>query len=214
MRRRFIVFALATIVVLICAEIPLTASARIKCWTNNEGVRECGNIVPPEYAQKGHREISDHGITVNEVARAKTPEELRREREEAARLAAEKAEQERIARKRAEHDRVLLSTFATEGDLLLARDGKLQTIESRIRHARGIISQLQKKLQNLEARAAELERSGRALPSNLERSIRNMEHRISEHVAFIEARRTEQQAVRETFATDLARYRELRNPAR
>ena len=214
MRRRFIVFVLATIVVLICAEIPLPASARIKCWTNDEGVRECGNIVPPEYAQKGHREISDQGITVNEVARAKTPEELRREREEAARLAAEKAEQERIARKRAEHDRVLLSTFATEGDLLLARDGKLQTIESRIRHARGIISQLQKKLQNLEARAAELERSGKALPSNLERSIRTMEHRISEHVAFIEARRTEQQGVRETFATDLARYRELRNPAR
>jgi DNA repair exonuclease SbcCD ATPase subunit len=212
MRRRFILFVLATIVVLICAEFPLPASARIKCWTNREGVRECGNVIPPEYAQKGHREMSSQGITIKEVAKAKTPEELRREREEQARLDAEKAEKERIASKRAEHDRVLLSTFATEGDLLLARDGKLQTIDSRIRHAHGIISQLQKKLTSLETHAAKLERSGKALPTELHHSIRDMEHRIAEHVAFIEARRKEQQIVRETFASDLERYRELRGP--
>ena len=31
-----------------------TAQARMKCWTNNEGVRECGNSIPPEFAQKEH----------------------------------------------------------------------------------------------------------------------------------------------------------------
>ena len=212
MRRRFILLVLATLVVLICAEIPLPASARIKCWTNSEGVRECGNVVPPEYAQKGHREMSNQGIMIKEVARAKTPEELSREREEQARLAAEKAERDRIAKKRAEHDRVLLSTFATEGDLLLARDGKLQTIDSRIRHAQGIISQLQKKVATLEARAAKLERSGKKLPAKLLGSIGDLERRIEEHRAFIKARRKDQHAVRETFASDLKRYRELRNP--
>ena len=39
----------------------LSDAARIKCWTNNEGVRECGNAVPPEYAQKGHKEVSKSG---------------------------------------------------------------------------------------------------------------------------------------------------------
>lgn len=28
----------------------MQANAAIKCWTNNEGVRECGNRVPPEYS--------------------------------------------------------------------------------------------------------------------------------------------------------------------
>ena len=242
MRRRFILLVLATLVVLICAEIPLPASARIKCWTNSEGVRECGNVVPPEYAQKGHREMSNQGIMIKEVARAKTPEELSREREEqipVIMMAAfpdfdeEEMKQcpnvkrlfqkpfipedmlaavKEIAKKRAEHDRVLLSTFATEGDLLLARDGKLQTIDSRIRHAQGIISQLQKKVATLEARAAKLERSGKKLPAKLLGSIGDLERRIEEHRAFIKARRKDQHAVRETFASDLKRYRELRNP--
>ncbi len=35
-----------------------TAQAgKIKCWTNSDGVRECGNIVPQEYTQGGHDEI-------------------------------------------------------------------------------------------------------------------------------------------------------------
>ena len=34
--------------------LPPMAGAGIKCWTNNDGVRECGNAVPPEYAQQGH----------------------------------------------------------------------------------------------------------------------------------------------------------------
>ena len=40
------------------ALLPLPASAGIKCWTNDDGVRECGNTVPPKYAQKAHRELT------------------------------------------------------------------------------------------------------------------------------------------------------------
>ena len=32
--------------------------AAIKCWTNKDGVRECGNVVPPEYSQESHTTIS------------------------------------------------------------------------------------------------------------------------------------------------------------
>ena len=30
-----------------------SVQARMKCWTNNEGVKECGDTVPPEYTQQG-----------------------------------------------------------------------------------------------------------------------------------------------------------------
>ena len=52
------------------------AQARIKCWTNKDGVRECGESVPPEYAQKSHQELSDQGTVIEEQARAKTPDAL------------------------------------------------------------------------------------------------------------------------------------------
>ena len=39
------------------------ANAGIKCWTNKDGVRECGNAVPPEYAQQGHTVKDKQGLT-------------------------------------------------------------------------------------------------------------------------------------------------------
>ena len=67
-----------------------SVQARIKCWTNNEGIKECGNKIPPEYAQQGHQEIGKGGIVREEVKRAKTKEELAEEK----RLA--KLEQEKL----------------------------------------------------------------------------------------------------------------------
>ena len=56
------------------------AQAKFKCWTNNEGVKECGNAVPPEYAQQGHEVMNKHGVA-RESKKAKTLEELTQERE-------------------------------------------------------------------------------------------------------------------------------------
>ncbi len=66
---------------------PLQADAGIKCWTNKEGIRECGRTVPPEYAQKGYTERSDSGVKVKEITRAKTAEEIEQQRLEEARKA-------------------------------------------------------------------------------------------------------------------------------
>ena len=41
---------LASFIFLICC-LANPAGANIKCWTNEDGVRECGNKIPPEYSQ-------------------------------------------------------------------------------------------------------------------------------------------------------------------
>lgn len=56
--------------------------AAIKCWTNNEGYRECGNSVPPEYAQKETRTLNQRGVTTEVRQRAKSREEVLREQRE------------------------------------------------------------------------------------------------------------------------------------
>ena len=79
-----------------------TAEAKIKCWKNNEGVRECGNVVPPEFAQQGHEEVSSGGVKRESTGRAKSLEELEAERAEAKR----KAAAEMLEREQAAKDRV------------------------------------------------------------------------------------------------------------
>ena len=65
-----------------------TVNAGIKCWKNHEGVRECGNVVPPEFAQEGHEEKSKSGRTIGAQGRAQSAEELAAEKAEQATKAA------------------------------------------------------------------------------------------------------------------------------
>ncbi len=81
--------------------------ARMKCWTNSDGVKECGDKVPPEYTQQGYQEISKGGIVREEKERVKTKKELEEAKKEAASIARKKQEQEI---KKA-HDKMLLKTF-------------------------------------------------------------------------------------------------------
>ncbi len=189
----------------------LTASAGIKCWTNKDGIRECGDRLPPEYAQKGHEQISNSGVKVTVFEAAKSKEELA----EARRLAAAKAEQERIARIRAAeqlaHDQVLLQTFTTEEDLLLARDGKLAVIESRIKLAQNRVAKMETNLEQLTSRAAQQERSGRTVAENLQQRIAKVRRRIESHMAYIDDRRGDQDVIRQQFQADLERFRALKS---
>lgn len=74
--------------------LSVPVQARIKCWTNNEGVKECGNKIPPEFAQKGHQELGKGGLVREKTERAKTDEELAEERRLAKIEADEKAKAE------------------------------------------------------------------------------------------------------------------------
>jgi hypothetical protein len=196
----------AAATVLLLGALPAASHAEIKCWTNSEGVRECGNVVPPEYAQEGHEELSEEGIVVDTQERAKTAEELAAERE-----AKEQQTQREIdARVQAERDRVLLDTFTTEEDLLLARDGKLKAIDTRIEHTQQVTDKLKEKLAELEEAAADGERAGKKVSDELQNEIAGLEQQISEQMSFIEERNKEKEDLRAQFDLDLARYRELK----
>ena len=189
---------------------PVTSAAGIKCWTNNDGVRECGNAVPPEYAQKAHREITETGITVSTTERAKTKEELRKQREEEARQAAIRAEELRKKREREAKDRVLLSTFTTERELKLAHEGQVKAIDVRIGHTEKILKQLEQSLEQLRSQAAGLERSGKPITPELKSKIAKVQEQMQERRDFIESRRVQKEELAAQFNQDLDRYRELK----
>lgn len=200
--------AVTSIAVLIV--LPDVVAAGIKCWTNKDGVRECGNSVPPEYAQQGHSELNKQGVVVKEQERAKTAEELAAEREERERVASEEGERKRLAREQAARDRVLLDTFTTEDDLLLARNGKLQAIDARVQHTNRVVEKLRSELAALRKQAANEELSGNVVPQKVREEISRVERQISENLGFIELRRIEEGEITAQFEADLVRYRELK----
>lgn len=200
---------LAAVALMLGISAPST-SARIVCWTNSEGVRECGNAVPPEYAQQSVERKSEMGLTLETTARAKTAEELEHQREDRERIEREEAERERTAVERARHDAVLLQTFTTEEDLKLAHDGKVAAIDSRIKHSEQIVARLEQSRAELQRDAAGLERGGRKVPDEMQKQIADVQTQIDKTLAEIERREDERVLLQDRFGSDLVRYRELK----
>lgn len=182
------------------------AKIKIKCWTNNEGVRECGNIVPPEYAQQGHDEINERGLTVHTKERAKTPEEIEAARQEQERLEA----QRKLDQEQAKRDRILLATYATEFDMRLAHKGKVASIDSRVTHAEHLVKKLKEKLVEHIQEAANQERSGKEVSDDTLTRIEDVKHQISEQQDFIKEREQEKELINARFEDELAHFRRLK----
>jgi hypothetical protein len=180
--------------------------AEFKCWTNAEGVRECGNVVPPEFAQGGHETITEQGTVVERVDRAKTKEELAEE----ARLEELAREEERKRQEQEMQDRVLLNTFSNEDEILMTRDGKLLAVETEIRITRKNIENTKNRLRSLRASAANMERSGKPVSAALSRDIRETEMQLKNYQQFIENKQLERETIKQQFADDIQRFRRLK----
>jgi hypothetical protein len=201
--------------------LPLSSQAGIKCWTNKDGIRECGNMVPPEYAQRETHTINKRGITTGVSARAKTPKELEAERarqkEEEHLLAEEerlKDEEEKRLQKQAAYDRVLLATFLTEEDILRSRDRKLGVINATIELTHLTRDKLQKKLEREETSAARFKKRDKPVPAAIQTDIDSLRKQIDAKKAYIATKTREREDLTAKYAMDLERFRELKAEGR
>ena len=178
---------------------------KLLCWTNSDGVKECGDKLPPEYAQEGHEELNKSGRVVKETDRAKTAEELEEEKKQAViKAAADKAAKDQAAK-----DKILLDTFSSVEDIELARDSKLATLESSISVAEKRGVKLHGSLDSRVNQAAAAEREGKTPPQNLLKDIESLKRQIKENDDFIANSRKEKEAVAATYNNDIVRYKEL-----
>ena len=122
------------------------AHARMKCWTNSDGVKECGDKVPPEYTQKGYQELSKGGIVTDETDKVKTKEELKKEKLEADAIARQKEKKEN----KKSLDKMLLETFNSIDEIELTKEEKLKALASTIKITRKRIIKLQYQLDDIQ----------------------------------------------------------------
>ena len=174
-------------------------------WVDNEGQVHYGNLVPPEYAKNERRVINEQGRTVKIYEAAKTPEE-RAAAEKAAELEARK---KALDEKQATHDRSLLATYASEQDMLLARDGKVASVEALLQLTSSRIQSMKQRLHELTEEAATYERSGKQLPHSVEAQINNLRTQITRNEAFIKEKEQELAEINSQFDADINRFVEL-----
>jgi hypothetical protein len=131
---------------LITSMLISNAHARMKCWTNSDGVKECGDKVPPEYTQKGYQELSKGGIVTDETDKVKTKEELKKEKLEAEAIARQKEKE----KNKKSLDKMLLETFNSIDEIELAKEEKLKALASTIKITRKRITKLQSQLDDIQ----------------------------------------------------------------
>lgn len=195
-----IIFALSGLV------LSGSVQARMKCWTNNEGVKECGDKVPPEYAQKGHQELGKGGLVRERTERAKTDEELAEQK----RLEKIQAKKDRELAAQKEKDEILLKTFSNVEDIERARDERITALEASIKLTQARSEKIQYDLDKRIQTAATAERAGKTPPEDLLKDIESLKRQLKNNDNFIEGKRVEQNEIKKAHAKDIAHFKKLK----
>ena len=94
--------------------------------------------------------------------------------------------------------------------MLMARDGKIASVDALIQLTNSRIESSRKRLLTLETEAAEFERSGKPVPKILQSQITTARSQLIDNEAFVIAKEKEKQVITEKFSADISRYRELK----
>jgi hypothetical protein len=183
--------------------ISLPATAGIKCWRTQTNVRECGYQVPNEYRKTRIEVLNKNGVVVRVIAAPKNKAELAEE-------ARHQKELDKIA-ERKRKDRLLLRTFTTERDLIIARDNRVKAVQSLIDITQSNNSNVEFNLRNLRERAGNYERGGQKLPKSLIEEIKNSDAQILYNNTNIKKRILEITKIKKDYKFNLERFRYLKS---
>ncbi len=173
---------------------PIFTKANIKCWHNEDGIRECGDRIPPKYAQGASEEFSDSGILLKKNQRAKELNQINQDQQKANR---EKA------------DKLLLNMFSNVSEIDSARDKKIDQIDQEIRL---IETRLQKLIENQNKIRTVLDSSNSKNQKRIERlnkDILSTEIQIEQSTEFIREKEAERKLILRKYAKDSKRFIEL-----
>ena len=143
-------------------------------WQDENGRIHFGDEIPIEYVIRAHDELNTSGMVVRHRAAAKTAEQKKEER----RIEYELKKAALIVKKKKQRDRVLLDTYTTERDLLVARDSRLDAVASQIQLSNSIIADSNKKIESMEQQVVDIETSNRTVPPGLYQRIGNAKAQV------------------------------------
>jgi hypothetical protein len=186
--------------------LPTAEAGKLYRWVDDEGKVHYTDKMPASEVEQARSQLNEHGVEIGRVEAAKPPEERARA-EEIERL---RAEQERLIAKHKEEERVLLRTFRSEDDIIMAMNGKLTALDVIIQIAHNNAKHTKAKLSELQGIAANQERQGRAPSEKLLSEIEGAQQQLHDIYQNILLREQEKKDLRKQGETDLKRFRTLK----
>ena len=211
-------FALYILSVVLVAS-SLSAQAKMYRWVDEEGQMHFGDEIPHEYLVREHDELNDSGAVIKHKKAAETDEQ----KAKAKRVEYERRKVALIEKKKKQRDRVLLDTYTTKRDLIVARDSRLEAVDSQIQLADTIIIDSNKKVESMDQQVIDIKASNREVPLDLYQRIDNEKEQVkvqskvkknyekrrdeiaiqfNDYIKRFEVLKAEQKAKREKFARE------------
>jgi len=188
------------------AATPTQGHNRYK-WTDSEGNLHYSDALPAEAGKYGYEIVNAQGVVIKHVDRAKTAEERKAARAELAKAQAAKED----ADTRVRTDQQLLAAYPTEEDLKRAQHQQSDMLDQNLKSAEISLQSQEKSLSELLGHAAELESTGKEVPSQLAKRIASSRKQVEDQRAYIGRKETERTDTVAKFEVELTHYRELKD---
>ena len=202
--------ALLLTAALCLAQGPAAAAALYK-WIDEDGNVRYSDRLPAAQSKKKHHQMNKQGLVVSTTEEARTEEELAAEAEAKRKKEAEDAEAARLREIQYKKDQVLLLTFSSEEELGIARNNRIDVIDSVIRLINKSIASTQEKLDQLQTHAeATFTSQGKEVPGGLAQKIEHFTRKIDNRYAQLALKIEEKNKINQQYELDLARFRELK----
>jgi len=179
-----------------------SAHAQMYRWVDGNGRVHYSDTPPTTYQQSGGAELGKQG---NVIRRTQSEAERRADAER-------QAEQKRIDQERQKQvqlDRALTQTYTTEAEIDLARDRALEHHKLAIKGAETRSKAVEANLADLKTRIAGFDKAGRKVPANLMGQYDQATRESLELKRTILNNEEAMLQVREKYAADKVRFREL-----
>ena len=208
---RLILLSVMLLALMVSAFSKLATAGSLYKWIDENGQVRYSDRLPPSQVKKKHQQLNSQGVVLTTKEAAKTDEELAAEAEAARKLEEENARQAKLKEAQDKKDQVLLLTFSSEEELSIARDNRLDVLNSVVQLIKKSINTTQERLDELQRNADALYLSkGKEVPGGLAQKIEHFSRKLENRNAQLTSKLAEQEKINQQYEKDVARFRELK----
>lgn len=197
-----------TVCILLLAAISFDAAAKKKMykWVDENGKVTYSDQMPPDQIKKEHQKLNDHGVVVDEVANARTAEEIEAEKQ---RKIQQKKDQ-KLAKEQEIIRQNILKAYTNEEEILRLKEERMYALKRNIESAQENLEFQKTSREQLMSIAADSERRGQKVSDAIKSRIESVDEKINHQLKYIETKKEEIERVESKFDTDLEIYRKAK----
>jgi len=193
------------VALLVVALAPAVQARDLYRYTNEEGNVVVGYQIPPGYVAGGYEVLNDEGVVIRVVPPALSAEQQAEADARQRREAEARAEEERLRK----WDESLLLRYSTVSDIEAARERALRELRIRVSILKSNKRSLKQQVENYQAQAADLERSGQPVDVARLQKIEDLQAEIESTDRSIRDREREIEEVANAYQLDIERFGQL-----